>query len=69
MSNKNIDEALDSVLKEVGSSMKLVTKAEASAMRKVIRKVMSSSYIAGSNSCDKIIREHYILVPRQAGRQ
>lgn len=48
---ERIDAALDSVLKASGSALKNYTMAKTLAeMREAMRKVMSDSYIAGSNA-------------------
>jgi hypothetical protein len=53
----NIDAALDSVLRASGSALKhYTTPATMDAMREAMRKVMSDSYIAGSNDCAKALR-------------
>jgi hypothetical protein len=52
-----IDEALDSVLRASGSRLGYYrTERELDRMRKAMRKVMSDSYIAGSNDAMKVIR-------------
>jgi hypothetical protein len=53
----NIDAALDSVLRASGSALKHYTMpATVDAMREAMRKVMSDSYIAGSNDHAKALR-------------
>lgn len=48
---QRIDAALDSVLKASGSSLRHYTMAKTlTDMREAVRKVMSDSYIAGSNA-------------------
>jgi hypothetical protein len=50
-SEQRIDAALDSVLKASGSALRHYTKAKTlTDMREAMRKVMSDSYIAGSNA-------------------
>ena len=50
----NIDAALDSVLRASGSALKHYTMpAMLDKMRKAMRKVMSDSYIAGSNDNER----------------
>jgi hypothetical protein len=50
MSDTRIDEALDSVLKASGSALKNYTMPSTlEKMREAMRKVMSDSYIKGSN--------------------
>lgn len=47
---EKIDAALDSVLRESGSALKHYTTSLAlGKMREAMRKIMSESYIAGSN--------------------
>ena len=47
-----IDEALDAVLKASGSALKHHSMpATIEQMREVMRKIMSESYIQGSNDC------------------
>ena len=65
MTNNNINTALASVLSAGGVNG--LNPADLKRMRKAMRKALSDSYIAGSNDCERIIREHYILVPRQVG--
>lgn len=51
---QRIDAALDSILRASGSALKHYTlPGKLEAMRKVMRKVMSDSYIKGSNDCHK----------------
>ena len=55
-SNQNVDEALDSILKASGSALKNYTlPGNLDRMRKAMRKIMSQSYIAGSNDCHKAL--------------
>jgi hypothetical protein len=50
MSDTRIDEALDSVLKASGSALKNYTlPLTLEKMREAMRKIMSDSYIKGSN--------------------
>ena len=65
MTKNNINTALDSVLSAGGVNGP--KPADLKRMREAMRKALSDSYIVGSNDCERIIREHYILVPRQAG--
>jgi hypothetical protein len=54
----NIDAALDSVLRASGSALKHYTlPGNLEKMREAMRKVMSASYIAGSNDYAKALRE------------
>lgn len=51
---QRIDANLDSVLRASGSSLKNYTMpGTLEAMREAMRKVMSESYIQGSNDCHK----------------
>lgn len=51
MNKEKIDAALDAVLKASGSALKnYTTQKTLDAMREAMRKVMSESYIAGSNA-------------------
>lgn len=51
---QRIDAALDSVLRASGSALKNYTMpGTLEAMREAMRKVMSDSYIKGSNDCRK----------------
>lgn len=51
---QRIDAALDSVLRASGSALKYYTlPGTLQAMREAMRKVMSDSYIKGSNDCHK----------------
>jgi hypothetical protein len=53
----NIDAALDSVLRASGSALRNYTMPSSlEKMREAMRKVMSDSYIAGSNDLMKSIR-------------
>jgi hypothetical protein len=53
---QRIDEALDSVLRASGTSLNHYrTRIHLEGMRKAMRKVMSDSYIAGSNDAMKIM--------------
>lgn len=52
--DQRIDAALDSVLRASGSALKHYTlPGTLEAMREAMRKVMSESYIQGSNDCHK----------------
>jgi hypothetical protein len=54
-----IDEALDSVLRASGSALGYYrTERELDRMRKAMHKIMSDSYIAGSNDAMKVMREY-----------
>lgn len=54
---QRIDAALDSVLKASGSALKNYTmQLTLDRMREAMRKVMSDSYIAGSNDSFKVWR-------------
>lgn len=50
---ERIDAALDSVLKASGSALRYYTPGTLDKMREAMRKIMSSSYIDGSNDCMK----------------
>lgn len=50
-----IDEALDSVLRAAGTSLNHYSTRKHDGMRKAMRKIMSDSYIAGSNDAMKIM--------------
>lgn len=53
---QRIDEALDSVLRAAGTSLNHYrTRIQLDGMRKAMRKIMSDSYIAGSNDAMKAI--------------
>ncbi len=55
-SNTNVDAALDAILKASGSALKNYTlSGNLDRMRKAMRKIMSQSYIAGSNDCRKAL--------------
>jgi len=55
---QRIDAALDSVLKASGSSLKHYTvKLTLNRMREAMRKVMSESYITGSNDCFEAVKK------------
>jgi len=55
---QRIDAALDSVLRASGSALKYYTMPEQlNEMRKAMRKVMSDSYIDGSNNMFKTMPE------------
>ena len=57
--NNIIDEALDSVLRASGTSLNHYrTRIQLEGMRKAMRKVMSDSYIAGSNDAMKVMQEN-----------
>lgn len=54
--DQRIDEALDSVLRASGSALRHYTmQSTLDDMRKAMRKIMSDSYIAGSNDAMKAI--------------
>lgn len=54
---QRIDEALESVLRASGSSLKNYTMPSSlEKMREAMRKVMSDSYIEGSNAMFEIIK-------------
>ena len=66
--DERIDSALDAVLKASGSGLRFYTCAHTlGAMREAMRKVMGESYILGSNTQDRIIKEHYELLPKHRG--
>ena len=53
---QRIDANLDAVLRAAGSALKNYTMPSTlAAMREAMRKVMSDSYIAGSNDCHRAI--------------
>ena len=53
---QRIDEALDSVLRASGSALRHYTmQSTLDDMRKAMRRIMSDSYIAGSNDAMKVI--------------
>lgn len=55
--DQRIDAALDSVLRASGTSLNHYrTRIQLDGMRKAIRKVMSDSYIAGSNDAMNVMR-------------
>ena len=63
--DERIDAALDAVLKASGSGLRFYTCTHTlSAMREAMRKVMGEAYILGSNTQDRIIKEHYHLVQK-----
>lgn len=54
--NDKIDAAIETILKASGSSMKYYEMHEPlENMRKAMRKIMSDSYIAGSNACYEVL--------------
>lgn len=54
---QRIDEALDSVLRASGTSLNHYrTRIQLDGIRKAMRKVMSDSYIAGSNDAMNVVR-------------
>lgn len=56
--DERIDAALDSVLKASGSALKHYTlPSNLQRMREAMRKVMSDSYISGSNDAVKAIKK------------
>lgn len=61
---QRIDEALDSVLRASGSALKNYTMPKSlEEMRKAMRKIMSDSYIQGSNDAFKAmgnLRQQYL---------
>lgn len=55
---QRIDEALESVLRASGSSLKNYTMpSNLEKMREAMRKVMSDSYIAGSNAMYEVLKK------------
>lgn len=55
---QRIDAALESVLKSAGSSLKHYTvQLNLDNMREAMRKVMSESYIQGSNACHRAYKK------------
>lgn len=55
---ERIDAALDSVLRASGSALRnYTTQKTIDEMREAMRKIMSDSYIAGSNDCWNASRE------------
>ena len=60
---QRIDAALDTILKASGSSLKHYTMQKTlDDMREAMRKIMSESYIAGSNDCFKAIRNNQATI-------
>lgn len=56
--DKMVDDALDAVLKASGSSLSNYTmQSSLDEMRKVMRKIMSAAYIAGSNDNFKAMKK------------
>ncbi len=56
--DERIDAALDSVLKASGSALRNYTmQLSLDRMREAMRKVMSDSYIAGSNDAFKVMKK------------
>ena len=54
---QRIDEALDTVLRASGSALRHYTmQSTLDDMRKAMRKIMSDSYIAGSNDAMNVMR-------------
>ena len=51
MSNGNVDEALDKVLRAAGTKLSNYMPGAQGALREAMRNVMSDSYIKGSNDC------------------
>lgn len=55
-----IDMALDSILKASGSALRYYSVPRTLAnMREAMRKIMSDSYISGSNDCAKALKKRY----------
>lgn len=53
---QQIDANIDSILKPSGSALNhYCIQSDIDAMREAMRKIMSASYIAGSNDCQKIL--------------
>ena len=53
--NNKIDENLELVLKAAGSKLRHYTPCYKEELREAMRKIMSDSYIAGSNDCAKAL--------------
>jgi hypothetical protein len=54
--NDKIDAAIETILKASGSSMKYYDMYKPlEDMRNAMRKIMSDSYIAGSNACYEVL--------------
>ncbi len=63
--DQRIDAALDTVLRASGTSLKNYSMPyNLERMREAMRKVMSDSYIAGSNDCHDALKAAY----RPSGR-
>lgn len=57
---QRIDEALESVLRAAGSSLKHYTMPKTlAAMRDAMREVMKDSYISGSNDCAEAMKKSF----------
>jgi len=55
---QRVDAALDSVLRASGSALKHYSlPGTLESMREAMRRIMSESYIQGSNDCHKAMRE------------
>ena len=59
MSNKQIDEALNKILKNMNLELRDLTEKAQVGMREAMRQVMSKSYIQGSNDAIKIFTESF----------
>ena len=53
--NNKIDENLELILKAAGSKLKHYMPVYKAELREAMRKIMSDSYIAGSNDCAKAL--------------
>lgn len=54
---ERIDEALDAVLKAFGSALRHYTmQPTLTKMRDAMRKIMTESYIKGSNDCREVMK-------------
>lgn len=61
---QRIDANLDAVLRAAGSALKNYTMPSTRAeLRRVMRKIMSDSYLAGSNDCHRALRGDVVEVP------
>lgn len=55
--DERVDAALEAVLKAMGTSLKYYSlQSKKDGMREAMRKIMSESYIQGSNDCADVLK-------------
>ena len=56
---KRVDDALETIMKASGSSLKNYMPSTKESMRKAMLKIMKAEYISGSNACKQAYDDIY----------